>query len=249
MTHINQRRDTSGAWADANPVLQLGEVGWETDTRRPKLGDGATPWNSLPYAAPGVITEVNGQTGPVVTLDKSDIGLGNVNNTADMDKPVSTAQQEEIVQAALLAIEGALQLAYPIGSIFMSVVDEDPAIHIGGTWVRIAEGRTIIGVDEGETKFDAAEKTGGSDEVVLTTGNLPPHTHGAAGAHSHAITARIAASSFGSAGAVAVPSTTGTVDSRNTQSDGSHTHASVGSSTPVDIQNPFFTCYIYKRIA
>ena len=36
------------------------------------------------------VSKVNGKTG-VVVLDKYDIGLGNVDNTADMDKPVSTA--------------------------------------------------------------------------------------------------------------------------------------------------------------
>ncbi len=40
----------------------------------------------------GNIASVNGYTGTVV-LSASDLGLGNVNNTADADKPVSTAQQ------------------------------------------------------------------------------------------------------------------------------------------------------------
>jgi hypothetical protein len=40
----------------------------------------------------GAVDSVNGQTG-VVVLDKSDIGLGNVDNTSDANKPVSTAQQ------------------------------------------------------------------------------------------------------------------------------------------------------------
>lgn len=38
------------------------------------------------------VTSVAGQSG-VVTLDKTDVGLGAVDNTADVDKPVSTAQQ------------------------------------------------------------------------------------------------------------------------------------------------------------
>lgn len=40
----------------------------------------------------GSVTSVNGQTG-VVVLTKSSIGLANVNNTSDANKPVSTAQQ------------------------------------------------------------------------------------------------------------------------------------------------------------
>lgn len=41
----------------------------------------------------GTITSVNGQTGPAVVLTKSNIGLSNVDNTSDANKPVSTAQQ------------------------------------------------------------------------------------------------------------------------------------------------------------
>ena len=40
----------------------------------------------------GAVDSVNGYTG-VVTLTKSDIGLGNVNNTSDLNKPISTATQ------------------------------------------------------------------------------------------------------------------------------------------------------------
>ena len=46
---IQQRGDTAAAWAAANPVLAAREVGWETDSRRSKIGDGATAWNALPY--------------------------------------------------------------------------------------------------------------------------------------------------------------------------------------------------------
>lgn len=38
----------------------------------------------------GAVDSVNGETG-VVVLDKSDVGLGNVDNTSDASKPVSTA--------------------------------------------------------------------------------------------------------------------------------------------------------------
>lgn len=43
----------------------------------------------------GAVVSVNGKTG-IVELTATDIGLGNVNNTADADKPVSTAQQTAI---------------------------------------------------------------------------------------------------------------------------------------------------------
>lgn len=62
MTHINQRGDTSANWTSANPVLQLREVGWETNTLKAKLGDGVTPWNGLAYAvAPTDLAPVEDQ--------------------------------------------------------------------------------------------------------------------------------------------------------------------------------------------
>lgn len=49
--HIEVRTGTAGEWASVNPVLYLGEIGFESNTRRIKIGDGVTAWNSLPYAA------------------------------------------------------------------------------------------------------------------------------------------------------------------------------------------------------
>lgn len=46
-------------------------------------------------ALEGKVDSVNGKTGEV-TLDKSDVGLGNVNNTSDADKPISTATQSAL---------------------------------------------------------------------------------------------------------------------------------------------------------
>ena len=62
---IQFRRDTSAAWAVANPTLADGEMGIVTDTNQFKIGDGSTPWDSLPY---GVLNEgpgATGATGPV----------------------------------------------------------------------------------------------------------------------------------------------------------------------------------------
>jgi hypothetical protein len=46
---IQLRRGTASQWTSANTVLTSGEVGFETDTRRIKIGDGTTEWNSLSY--------------------------------------------------------------------------------------------------------------------------------------------------------------------------------------------------------
>ena len=54
-------------------------------------------WIGSSYAelSPSEVTSVNTQTGDVV-LDKSDIGLGNVDNTSDADKPISDDTQDAL---------------------------------------------------------------------------------------------------------------------------------------------------------
>ena len=44
---IQIRRDTAANWTSTNPTLAQGEIGWERDTGRLKIGDGSTAWNSL----------------------------------------------------------------------------------------------------------------------------------------------------------------------------------------------------------
>lgn len=46
---IQYRRGLASQWTSVNPVLANGEPGYETDTGFKKVGDGTTPWNSLPY--------------------------------------------------------------------------------------------------------------------------------------------------------------------------------------------------------
>lgn len=46
---IQFRRGTAAEWTSANPTLAAGELGYETDTAKFKLGDGTTAWTSLSY--------------------------------------------------------------------------------------------------------------------------------------------------------------------------------------------------------
>lgn len=45
------RDDTAANFTADNPVLAAGEIGWESNTRKMKVGDGVTAWTSLGYAA------------------------------------------------------------------------------------------------------------------------------------------------------------------------------------------------------
>jgi len=137
-TRMQQRRGTASQWSGANPILNAGEIGWESDTNKFKIGDGTNHWADLTYftdaesalagindlidGAPGALNTLNELaaainddpaffttlstsldlkapkanptfTGTVSGVTKSHVGLGNVDNTSDANKPVSTATQ------------------------------------------------------------------------------------------------------------------------------------------------------------
>ena len=155
-TRMQQRRGTAAQWISTNsgngPILAIGEIGYESDTNKFKIGDGVNHWLNLSYfvdlattiaGAPGLLnsldelaaaigddpaffttvatnlsnhqadtTAIHGiaDTSLLVTttgtqtltnktitspsgLVKGDVGLDNVDNTTDANKPVSTATQ------------------------------------------------------------------------------------------------------------------------------------------------------------
>jgi len=48
---IQVRRDSAADWTNEDTTLAQGEVGWETDTGKFKIGDGSTAWTSLGYTS------------------------------------------------------------------------------------------------------------------------------------------------------------------------------------------------------
>jgi hypothetical protein len=135
-------------------------------------GDGQ--WQTPPSSA---VTSVAGKTG-AVTLVKGDVGLGNVDNTADSAKPVSTAQQTALdgkqtktitgtvataaataaktvtISGYTLAAGDILAITYTSGSTAAS-----PTLNVNGTG---AKSIYVAGV-----AADAATHTASSGGVVL----------------------------------------------------------------------------------
>jgi len=48
---IQVRRDTAANWTNSNPTLSDGEIGFETDTGKFKIGNNSTAWVSLSYSS------------------------------------------------------------------------------------------------------------------------------------------------------------------------------------------------------
>lgn len=67
---------------------------------------------------------------------------------------------------------------YPIGSIYTTTSNTNPAQTIGGKWEAYAQGRTLVGMgNNGTTNYSEVSSNGGSSKVTLNTSNIPAHTH------------------------------------------------------------------------
>lgn len=94
---------------------------------------------------------------------------------------------------------------YPIGSIFISTINQNPSTYFGGTWEQI-KGRFLLGVGNCDANTDtyfgsiqstawnaSAGSKGGEDFHTLTTAQIPSHRHsvsitsGGGGSHYHTI--------------------------------------------------------------
>lgn len=89
--------ETETALKNAHPTSEAGDYAIVNSTDTMWIWDadkeGGAGWKD--GAGKGSVISVNNMTGEVV-LTKSNIGLGNVDNTSDANKPVSTAQQNAL---------------------------------------------------------------------------------------------------------------------------------------------------------
>jgi hypothetical protein len=69
---MQQRRGTAAQWISTNggagPVLNAGEMGWESDTNKFKIGDGVNNWTSLDYFA-DINSTINPAFGTSITFE------------------------------------------------------------------------------------------------------------------------------------------------------------------------------------
>ncbi|GAA4699746.1 hypothetical protein [Phytohabitans rumicis] len=107
---VQLRRGLAAAWAAANPVLADGEPGFEVDTDTLRIGDGATPFTSLPAIGAG-----GGGGDPVAQL----LGLG--------------------LAVMPLAAVDAGTFALPSGTLVLSLVRAGASATLThlGAWLRV----------------------------------------------------------------------------------------------------------------
>lgn len=81
-TTIILRNDVSTNWQSENPILTKGEIGIEINTKKIKIGDGVSDWNTLDYAAGGSSAQVRG-IDPSATDTEYELGTLWINSTTE----------------------------------------------------------------------------------------------------------------------------------------------------------------------
>jgi len=80
-TLIQVRRGLAATWTSVNPILNSGEIGFETDTNLFKIGNGSTSWTSLAYAGGGVSYSAVATSGGTTTLTSTSTTTQNFTGT------------------------------------------------------------------------------------------------------------------------------------------------------------------------
>ncbi len=125
----------------------------------------------------------------------------------------------------------AVDAAWPIGSIFISMVATNPNTLLGvGTWTAFGSGRVLVSQNSADTDFDTAEETGGAKSYSLAA-----HTHSIA-AHQHPAGTQVDNTLAGS-----------TVQVKDA-SGGTLITGSDGSAT-IPTLMPYIVVYMWKRTA
>jgi hypothetical protein len=91
-TRIKLRRDTAANWTSNDPVLALGEAGYDTTNNELRVGDGTTVWSGLESIGGGISSNVAiaPEFGPAVTFGRpEDVATDAVNAVDVIDTGVA----------------------------------------------------------------------------------------------------------------------------------------------------------------
>jgi hypothetical protein len=174
-----QRRGTAAQWEDLNPILEAGEIGFESDTTNLKVGDGSTAWEDLPYVAEGV-PGPKGDRGPQGSVgpegpagpngpkgDKGDFGPAGPPGVSAATSPVVYDAQSETVslnQSAITINSNQVQTATSnkAASYTLLATDANSIIGSGSTNIVVSvsdvldNGESVTFVQTGTGKITVA---------------------------------------------------------------------------------------------
>ena len=119
---IQSRRGTAQQWFDEDPTLEAGELGFETDTGKFKIGNGSTTWIFLAYAAnrpADIANTINDLDNQYIQLSEK----GNISGVAELDasKNLLVPGTQIIFEGTVNAFETTLSVTDPAADVTLSL--------------------------------------------------------------------------------------------------------------------------------
>jgi hypothetical protein len=123
-------------------------------------------------------SEIDAEYNAIATAVASKADTTSPTFTGTPIAPTATARNNTSQIATTAFVTSALQVIYPVGSIYSSTTSTNPNLLFGfGTWVAFGAGRVLIGNGGG---FTAGDTGGSADAVVVSHTHAitdPGHTH------------------------------------------------------------------------
>lgn len=210
--------------------------------------------DTLPSGNSGKIvkgTELDDEFNAISSAVASKADTASPTFTGTPAAPTAAALTNTTQIATTAFVQAALEVLYPVGSVYMNATSSsNPATLLGfGTWTAFGAGRVPVGYDSTNSNFNSAEKTGGSADAVVVS-----HTHSVTDpGHTHSYTNPQSPSS-GSNSYQNGPQgytwraeniASGTTASKTT---GISLGSTGSSGTNANLQ-PYITVYMWKRTA
>jgi hypothetical protein len=168
---IQVRRGTAAQWTSADPTLEAGELGFESDTNKFKFGNGDDAWSVLTYAAPGLTDFTN-------TLDDYlTVGLrGAANGVASLNSSTKIPNEQidsatwatrSLVRATVSGLQLHESVTYATTAALTATYAAGTTDWFGGT----AIGATLTLNATGVLTIDGASMTSGTRVLVKDQAN------------------------------------------------------------------------------
>ncbi|WP_326984336.1 hypothetical protein VUJ46_07330 [Chryseobacterium sp. MYb264] len=152
---------------------ETGKIYISLDTNKTYRWSGST----FVYITSGAVDSVNGLTG-VVVLNKSHVGLGNADNTADAAKNVLSASKWTTprtitlsgVTATTQSIDGSGNVLIPVTAVPATLLTGTAAINTTGSAAKLTTARTISATGDATwtTTFDGSQNVTGALALAAT---------------------------------------------------------------------------------
>lgn len=174
-------------------------------------------------------------------------GFTDDKETADLDEYINNKISGLVGQITTLQnkITDYWKTIYPVGAIYMSTAQTNPATLFGGTWVAWGSGRVPVGINAADSDFNTVEKTGGAktNKFGLGSGFAKVDFSSVRGDIAYKYTSR-ANNPWTSNWRYGV--SIGEMKSSTTLNES----ADLGGTTDAgSVVQPYITCYMWKRTA